>query len=334
MPNASPASISSEQTYTAATTFLRVPRVSSADGADLAFLGIPFDLATSNRPGTRFGPAAIRAASAQLAELPAYPGGFDPLDHVNAVDLGDVYLRHSDPASIPKAIETAASSAIQAGATLVGLGGDHFITLPLLRATAHRHGTLALIQFDAHTDTWEDLTPQNEGLLLDHGTMFRKAVGEGVIAPSRSIQVGIRTWVEDPLGIAILDNVACEDLSIKQIGDSIRRTVGEGPCYLTVDIDCLDPAFAPGTGTPVTGGLTPLRLLRILREIADLNIVGCDVVEVSPAYDASGITALNAATVVYEQLCRVARRKGAAARSYTTSPSTIDPLRERAGQSG
>lgn len=318
MATASAASISSEQTYTAATTFLRVPRVASAEGADVAFLGIPFDLATSNRPGTRFGPAAIRAASAQLGELPAYPGGFDPLDHLAAVDLGDVYLRHSDPLSIPAAIEGAATAIIEAGATLVGLGGDHFITLPLLRATAKRHGTLALIQFDAHPDTWADINPVADATLLDHGTMFRKAVAGGVIDPGRSIQVGIRTWVDDPLGIAILDNVACDDLAIREIGDCIRRRVGDGPCYLTVDIDCLDPAYAPGTGTPVTGGLTPLKLLRILREISDLNIVGCDVVEVSPPYDTAGITALNAATVVYEQLCRMARTRGAVDRHYSS----------------
>lgn len=312
----SAASISSEQTYTAATTFLRVPGVATCRDADVAFLGIPFDLATSNRPGTRFGPAAIRAASAQLAELPAYPGGFDPLDHVKAVDLGDVYLRHSDPLSIPASIEAAATSIIGSGATLIGLGGDHFITFPLLRATAKRHGTLALVQFDAHPDTWADIKPAGEELLLDHGTMFRKAVAEGVIDTTRSIQVGIRTWVDDPLGMAILDNVACDELSIKHIGDCIRRRVGDGPCYLTVDIDCLDPAFAPGTGTPVTGGITPLKLLRILREISDLNIVGCDVVEVSPPYDNAGITALNAATIVYEQLCRIARKRGAVDRRY------------------
>lgn len=248
--------------------------------------------------------------------LPAYPGGFDPLDHVQAVDLGDVYLRHSDPLSIPASIEAAAMAVIETGATLVGLGGDHFITFPLLRATAKHHGKLALVQLDAHPDTWVDISPVEDGLLLDHGTMFRKAVTEGVINTSRSIQVGIRTWVDDPLGMAILDNVACDDLSIKQIGDSICGRVGDGPCYLTVDIDCLDPAFAPGTGTSVTRGLTPLKLLRILREIADLDIVGCNVVEMSPLYDVAGITALNAATVVYEQFCRIARRRGATDRRY------------------
>jgi len=243
--------IASEQTFSAAATFLRVPRSATADGADIAFLGVPFDLATSNRPGTRFGPAAIRAASAQLAELRSFPGGIDPLDHVHAVDLGDVFLRYSDPLSMPGAIEAAAAAVLATGATLIGLGGDHFITLPIMKATAARHGKLAMIQFDAHPDTWED-SPSLEGqFTLDHGTMFHRAVKQSVIDPSRSIQVGIRTWVGDPMGIAILDNMDCEDLSVAAIAETIRQTVGDGPCYLTVDIDCLDPAYAPGTGTPV-----------------------------------------------------------------------------------
>jgi agmatinase len=219
---------------------------------------------------------------------------------VHAVDLGDVFLRYSDPLSLPGAIEAAAAAVLATGAMLIGLGGDHFITLPIMKATAARHGKLAMIQFDAHPDTWED-SPSLEGrFTLDHGTMFHHAVKQSVIDPSRSIQVGIRTWVGDPMGIAILDNIDCEDRTVAAIAKTIRKTVRDGPCYLTVDIDCLDPAYAPGTGTPVTGGLTPLKLLRILRAIADLNIVGCDLVEVSPPYDTAGITALNAATVLYE----------------------------------
>lgn len=316
----SSSTIAFEQTFTTARTFLRVPHATSAEGADVAFLGIPFDLATSNRPGARLGPGAIRSASGQLAELSSYPGGIDPLDYVNTVDLGDVYLRYSDPLSIPATIEAAAAAVIATGATLFGLGGDHFTSFPLLKATAARHGKLALIQFDAHTDTWQDIDPAPGQMALNHGTMFHAAVEQGIIDPARSIQVGIRTWVDDPLGIAILDNVACDDLTPDGIATIIRRVVGEGPCYLTVDIDCLDPAFAPGTGTPVVGGLTPLKLLRTLRGLSDLDIVGCDIVEVSPPFDASGITALNAATVMYEQLCRVARKKGAIDQNYPPIP--------------
>ncbi|MDR6757892.1 agmatinase [Mycoplana sp. BE70] len=308
--------ITSEQTFTTARTFLRVPIADSAAGADVAFLGIPFDLATSNRPGTRLGPGAIRAASGQLAELPSYPGGFDPLQYVKAVDLGDVLLHYGDSQSIPGTIEAAAAEVIATGATLFGLGGDHFISYPLLKATAAHHGKLALIQFDAHTDTWRDSKAAPGQLVMDHGTMFRAAVEHGIIDPTRSIQVGIRTWVDDPMGITILDNIACEDATPEAIAAAIWKTVGEGPCYLTVDIDCLDPAYAPGTGTPVVGGLAPLKLLRILRALSTIDIVGCDVVEVSPPFDVAGITALNAATVMYEQVCRVARRKGAIDQSY------------------
>ncbi|MDH6233144.1 agmatinase [Mesorhizobium soli] len=313
---ASSSIIASEQTFTTARTFLRVPHAGTAEGADVAFLGIPFDLATSNRPGARLGPGAIRSASGQLAELPSYPGGFDPLQYVKAVDLGDVHLHYGDSRSIPGAIEAAAAEVIASGATLFGLGGDHFISFPLLKATAARHGKLALIQFDAHTDTWQDAQVAPGQLAMDHGTMFRTAVEQGIIDPARSIQVGIRTWVDDPMGISILDNVACDDSTPEGIAAIIRQVAGEGPCYLTVDIDCLDPAYAPGTGTPVVGGLTPLKLLRVLRALSGLDIVGCDVVEVSPPFDVAGITALNAATIMYEQLCRVARRKGAIDRSY------------------
>ena len=317
VPSAS--SIASEQTFTTARTFLRITHAANAEGADVAFLGIPFDLATSNRPGARLGPGAIRGASGQLAELPAYPGGFDPLQHVRAVDLGDVYLHYGDSRSIPGAIEAAAAAAMETGATLFGLGGDHFISYPLLKATAARHGKLALVQFDAHPDTWQDPKAAPGELAMDHGTMFRTAVETGIIDPARSIQVGIRTWIDDPLGIAILDNAACDDATPDGIAAIIRRVVGEGPCYLTVDIDCLDPAYAPGTGTPVVGGLTPLKLQRVLRALGDLDVVGCDVVEVSPPFDVAGITALNAATILYEQLCRVARRKGAVDKSYPRS---------------
>ncbi|WP_159013530.1 arginase family protein [Acidisoma sp. S159] len=242
---------------------------------------------------------------------------------MSAVDLGDVFLRCCDPLSLPGAIEAAATAVLATGAMLIGPGGDHFITLPLMKATAARHGPLAMIQFDAHPYTWQDAPSQEGRFTLDHGTMFRRAVEQNVIDPVRSIQVGIRTWVDDRMGIAILDNVECEDRSVFEIAETIRRTVGDRPCYLTVDIDCLDPAFAPGTGTPVSAGMTPLKLLRIFRAIAGLNIVGCDLVEVSPPYDVAGITALNAATILYEQLVRIARNKEAAVSTYAGVPSII-----------
>lgn len=314
--NASPSNIAGEQTFTASHTFLRTERAASAAGADLAFLGVPFDLATSNRPGARFGPNAIRSASAQLAELKAYPGGFDPLEYVKAVDLGDVYLDYGNPHTIAAAIEAAATAVIDAGAFLCAFGGDHFISYPLIKAHAKKLGPLALVHFDAHTDTWRSANALDGPVELNHGTMFCRAIDEGLIDPKRSVQVGIRTWVDDALGISIIDNVLVETNRASDIVSAIKTIVGSGPCYLTTDIDCLDPAYAPGTGTPVTGGLSPVKLLQMLRGIADLNFVGFDLVEVAPVYDAGGITALNAATIVYEQLCRLARKNGAPVQSY------------------
>lgn len=315
----STSSIAAEQTFSGTGTFLRMPRAPTAAGAGFAVLGVPFDLATSNRPGSRFGPQAIRAASSVLADLKAYPGGFDPLQEVAAADLGDVYIDCGKPLQIPSAIEAAAASAIEAGAFLCALGGDHFVSYPLLRAQAAKHGPLGLIHFDAHTDTWPATVALDEPPEMNHGTMFHRAVMEGVVDCARSIQVGIRTWVDDPLGITILDNEAADAGSAREIADVIRRVTAGGPCYLTIDIDCLDPAYAPGTGTPVTGGLTPLKLQQILRALDDLAIVGADVVEVAPAYDVANITALNAATLVYELLCRVARSKGARTRRYAAA---------------
>lgn len=312
----SPSSIAAEATFATCTTFLRAPRVASAAGYDVAVLGVPFDLATSNRPGTRFGPAAIRAASAGLAELKAYPGGFDPLEHLKLADLGDVVFDYANSSVIPEKIEKAALEAISTGAFLCSIGGDHFVSYALIKAHAQKHGPLALIQFDAHSDTWPGRKALDEPAEMDHGTMFWRAIKEGLIVPEQSVQVGIRTWVDDAMGVSILDNETVDAHPAAFIGDMIGKVTGGRPAYVTVDIDCLDPAFAPGTGTPVTGGLTPLKLLQILRAISNLDIRGFDLVEVSPPYDHAGITALNAATIVYEQICRLARRKGAAEQGY------------------
>lgn len=312
----SPSTIAAEQTYATCNTFMRVPRVASAAGYDVAVLGIPFDLATTNRPGTRFGPAAIRAASAQLADLKAYPGGFDPLQHVRIADLGDVHLDHGNPQTIPGAIAAAASQAIEQGAFLCSFGGDHFVSYPLLKAHAKRHGPLALVQFDAHTDTWRSPNGPDQPVEINHGTMFARAIDEGLVVPERSVQVGIRTWVDDSMGVAILDNEFADSHSPADIARVITAVTEGQPCYVTVDIDCLDPAFAPGTGTPVAGGLTPLKLLQVLRALKSLPTVGFDVVEVSPPYDPTGVTALNAATIAYEQVCRIARMRGARDNRY------------------
>ena len=312
----SPSTIASEQTYSGPHTFLRAPRAARASAGDFAVLGVPLDIATSNRPGARLGPAAVRAASAPLADIKSYPGGFDPLSHVRIVDLGDALLDYGFPQTIPAAIEEAAFEVVSAGAFLCALGGDHFVSYPLLKAHARKHGQLALIHFDAHPDTWTPRTGPGGEVEINHGTMFAQAIQDGMVDPSRSSQIGIRTWVDDPMGMNIFDSMTVAEKGAAQIIAMVKALAGDAPCYLTVDIDCLDPAFAPGTGTPVMGGLTPRELLAMLRGLDDLNIVGCDVVEVAPAYDHAGITALAGATVVYEQACRFARLNGARPASY------------------
>lgn len=320
----SPACIASEQTYSGARTFLRAPRVTQPKAGDFAILGVPFDLATSNRPGARLGPDAVRSASAQLADLKAYPGGFDPLAHISMVDLGDALLDYGFPQTIPAAIEEAAFNVVATGAFLCALGGDHFISYPLLKAHARKYGRLSLIHFDAHPDTWTPRVGSDGTVELNHGTMFAQAIHDDLIDPGRSSQIGIRTWVDDPMGMNIFDNMVVAEKGPARIVEMVKALAGDSPCYLTVDIDCLDPAFAPGTGTPVTGGLMPRELLAMLRSLDGLRIVGCDVVEVAPAYDYGGITALAAATVVYEQACRLAREKGARTASYSSPASVQD----------
>lgn len=314
----SPSTIASEQTFATCNTFLRMPRKRSADGSDVAILGIPFDLATSNRPGARLGPAAIRSASSGLADLKAYPGGYDPLAFLSCADLGDVHFDYGNPHKIVDQITAAAADVLDAGAFLIAMGGDHFVSYPLLKAHARRYGPLALVHFDAHADTWRSPNGIDQPVELNHGTMFSRAVDEGLIVPERSVQIGIRTWVDDPLGITIIDNERACETPPRDIAAAIAAITSGHQIYVTVDIDCLDPAYAPGTGTPVTGGLTPLQLLKILRNFQGLTICGFDVVEVAPPYDVAGITALNAATVIYEQLARLALDRGAVARHYST----------------
>lgn len=302
-----------QQTYATIGTFLRVPRAQDLTGADHVFLGIPYDTATTFRPGARFGPQATRQGSAQLCELKSFPHGFNPLEFVKAVDFGDVYFDHAMPHTIPAAIEKTAAGIIKQGCFLTSFGGDHFVTYPLLKAHAAKYGPLALIHFDAHPDTW----PETEGkqIELNHGTMFYRAVKEGLIVPSKSVQTGIRTWVDDKMGLTILDAPFVHENGPKATLERIKKIVGKHPAYLTVDIDCLDPSHAPGTGTPVAGGLTTAQLFAILRGLGPLNIVGMDVVEVAPAYDQAEITAIAAATIAYDQLCLRAIKKGARSRA-------------------
>ena len=285
--------------YAGVLSFLRRRYTRDLAGADVVVSGFPLDLATTFRPGARLGPAAIRAASVQLNER-LYPWGFGPGEQLAVIDAGDCAIDHHRPSTIVETISAHARGLLAGGATLLSLGGDHFVSFPLLRAHVERHGRpLALIHFDAHTDTWADDAPDS----LNHGTMFYKAVKEGLIDVPHSVQVGIRTWNDDTLGLTVLGADWVHEHGAAATAERIRAIVGAQPAYLSFDIDCLDPAFAPGTGTPVPGGLSSAQALQILRGLVPVTLVGLDVVEVAPAYDHAEITALAAAHIAAELLC-------------------------------
>jgi agmatinase len=295
--------------FSGALSFCRRPYARSAAGADVAIVGVPFDQAVSNRPGCRFGPRAVRTASAQLAWQRAWPSPVDPFEALAVVDWGDIVFDYARPAGIPRRIEAALEAVHAEGAATLCLGGDHFTTYPSLRAHAARHGQgLSLIQFDAHSDTWGS----EERDRVDHGTMFRRAAEEGLIDPARSIQVGLRTTNDAPMGFHIRDANRVHEEGIDETVAHIREVVAGNPCYLTFDIDCLDPAFAPGTGTPVCGGLSTWAAKECLRRLHGLDLVGMDLVEVSPPFDHAEVTALAGATLALEMLCLYARCRGRA----------------------
>ena len=266
--------------------------------ADVIVTGIPFDLATTGRSGCRQGPEGIRKASVHLAwEGKRWPWNFDIIDRLSIADCGDLVFETGNVEDMIDTLVGHASEIIAAGKTMLSFGGDHFVTLPLLRAHAKHHGELALIHFDAHTDDYD------QGGKFDHGTMFHHAQLEGLIDASVSAQIGIRTtYGYDNTPFNVLDAAYVNNAPVKEVVQRISETVGDRKVYLTFDIDSLDPAYAPGTGTPVCGGLTTDRALNILRGLKGLDIVGMDVVEVAPAYDQSDITALAGATVALEML--------------------------------
>ncbi|MEL7025681.1 MAG: agmatinase [Pseudomonadota bacterium] len=298
-----------ENTFAGAVSFLRRRYAKDVSGYDLAVTGIPFDGAVTNRPGARFGPRAIREASTLLPFDPPYGWGFDPLEEFAIADAGDVAFDYAQPGDVPGLIEAHAAKILASGAALLSLGGDHSVSLPLIRAHAANHGPVALLQFDAHTDTW----PDDNRARNDHGTMFYKAVKDGLLDIDHSVQVGIRTTNEDTLGIAQIDAREVHVSGPVVVAQKIKEVVGGAPVYLSFDIDVLDPAAAPGTGTPVWGGLTSGQAAVILRDIAGINVVGADVVEVSPSYDTTGATAIAAAHAALELICLWAwtRRAGA-----------------------
>jgi agmatinase len=273
-------------------------------GLDAVVMGIPYDLGTSGRAGARSGPNGIRQASANLRwEEQRWPWGFSLNERLKAIDYGDIQFSSGDSADMLAQVESHAARITAAGKTLISLGGDHFVTLPLLRGHVAAHGKLALIHFDAHTDTYA----QHEK--YDHGSMFYRAPREGLIDTERSVQVGIRTeYDREDHEFQVINADMANEYSVHETVAAILSRVGDAPAYLTFDIDCLDPAFAPGTGTPVVGGLSTSRALRILRGLSGLNIVGFDVVEVSPAYDQSQLTALAGASLALEFLYMRASR--------------------------
>ena len=291
--------LSNENTFAGVTSFLRRTYSKDLTGVDLAVTGVPFDQAVTNRPGTRLGPRAIREASSLQAPDAPYGWGFDPLSDFAIADFGDMAFDYASVADAPAAIEAHITSILGQGAGAITLGGDHFITLPILRAHVARHGPLALLQFDAHTDTW----PDDEPARIDHGTMFYKAVKEGLIDVEKSVQVGIRTHNDDTLGINIIDAREVHLNGPTATAAKIKSILGDASTYLTFDIDALDPAFAPGTGTPVWGGLTSGQAAIMLRDLAGINMIGGDIVEVSPPFDTTGATAVAGAHVATELIC-------------------------------
>lgn len=293
-----------DPTYAGALSFMRRRYSKDVSGCDLVIWGVPFDLAVSNRPGTRFGPQALRRASAIFDGDAQYPSRIDPFERLTAVDYGDCLLPRGDLQGCARAIEHEAAGILASGAHLVTLGGDHFITLPLLRAHVARHGRLALVQFDAHQDTWDDGVGA-----ISHGSFVLEAVREGLIETERSIQIGLRTVAPRDCGLELLDAYGAHELGVAGTIARIKERVGAGPAYLTFDIDAIDPAFAPGTGTPVAGGLTSDQALRMVWGIRDLDFRGMDIVEVSPPYDHADATAIAGSAVAQHYIQGLALKK-------------------------
>ena len=292
--------------YSGVPTFMRQTPTRDLAGVDVAIVGVPFDSgATSFRGGTRFGPRKIREASLALWGH-HHIHGVAPTEALSIVDYGDVAIEMAYIEKTMASITAEVGAALAQGPMVVALGGDHSISLPLLRAQAAKYGPLALVHFDAHTD----VEPGD----YEHGTVFRHAVEEGLIDPAAFIQVGIRGSLYFPddlnvarrLGIRVLTIDDCFEMGIPAVIEAIRETVGGRQTYVTLDIDAADPAFAPGTGTPEPGGFSSYQMLQLMRGLKGLNLVGMDIVEVSPPYDHADVTAILAANLVFEYLCLVA----------------------------
>ncbi len=293
----SPYGTAAEATYAGALSFMRRRYTRDLEGVDVAVIGVPYDLAVSNRPGARFGPRAIRAASTQIAWAQLWPWDFDAMDRLHVVDAGDCLFDPGYPQAAARAISDTFAVFLDKGVATLALGGDHFVSYPILQAYARQFGSLALVHFDAHSDTWAEA-----GERIDHGSMFYHAARTGIVDPARSVQIGIRTTNDESHGFTVLDAAFVHDHGVAAAVETVHRVVGDHPCYISFDIDVLDPCFAPGTGTPVVGGLGTHQARSIMRGLAGLDLKGMDVVEVAPAYDVAEITALAAATIAADML--------------------------------
>ncbi|GAA2314148.1 agmatinase [Streptomyces violaceusniger] len=297
--------------FTGSATFGRIPRLDQVDTADIAVVGVPFDAGVSYRPGARFGANAVREASRQLRPYNAAMNVY-PFHYAQVADAGDIT---ANPHNIDKAVESieaGADALLSTGAQLMTLGGDHTIALPLLRSVARRHGPVALLHFDAHLDTWDS----HFGAQYTHGTPFRRAVEEGLLDTSALSHVGTRGSLyskedldeDTKLGFGIVTAADVMRRGVDEVVQQLTERIGKRPLYISVDIDVLDPAHAPGTGTPEAGGLTSRELLEIVRGLADCYLVSADLVEVAPAYDHAEITSVAASHTAYELITLMSRQ--------------------------
>jgi agmatinase len=312
MPKSRQRDSSTSPRFAQPATFMRLPYQTDLTGVDVAILGVPFDSGTSYRPGARLGPREIRAQSSLIRPYSFFQK-VSPFETLTIVDAGDVDAPPVGIEQAHEAIEQGVRRILEAGAVPMIAGGDHSISLPILRAVAAKHGPISLIQFDAHIDTWGDYF----GGRYYHGSPFRRALEDGLLVPGGYVQVGIRGPMygeaEDFTFQNAHDVTMLDIREVKTIGIAATlervRTLVRGPVYITFDIDAVDPAFAPGTGTPEVGGLTSYEAQELVRGLAGLDVVGCDVVEVAPPFDGPGqITALLAANIMFELLCVLARR--------------------------
>lgn len=287
-------------------TMMRLPAAADAAGLDACFIGIPLDVGTSNRPGTRFGPKQIRAESVMLRPYNMWTRAA-PFDSLRIADIGDVPINTFDLKDAVRRIEMFYDSVLTHPVIPVTLGGDHTLTLPVLRSIAKKHGPVGLVHIDAHADINDHMF----GETIAHGTPFRRAFEEGLIDADHTFQIGLRgtgytaedfDWARDK-GFTVVQAEELWHKSATPLIDDIRAKMGTRPVYLTFDIDSLDPAYAPGTGTPEIGGLTSVQAIELIRGCQGMNLVGCDLVEVSPPYDLQGNTALLAANLIFEMLC-------------------------------